>query len=201
MPTIIGDVHSKWDEYLKLIEDLDGTVQLGDLNLGFPKKDPAVLERPMMEGGHRFIRGNHDNPAACRRFPQWIPDGTIEGDIMYLGGAMSIEMDRVRRVRDFDWWEDEELDYLTLGDMINRYEAAKPDIMITHDAPDIVARQMFPFYTQANESRTRQALQTMLEIHRPSAWAFGHWHPQRVTTMNVLGCEFICAGELQVTKI
>jgi predicted phosphohydrolase len=201
MPIIVGDIHSKWDEYLSLIEDLEDTVQLGDFNLGLPGKEASVVEAAMKAGNHRMIRGNHDSPAACRAFSQWIPDGTIEGDTMYLGGAMTIEIDRVRRVRDFDWWEDEELDYQTLGDMINRYEAAKPDVMITHDAPDVVARQMFPFYIGGNESRTRQALQTMLEIHRPSAWAYGHWHPQGVKQLNVLGCEFLCVGELEITKI
>ena len=56
---------------------------------------------------HKFIRGNHDDPQACREHPYWIKDGLIENDIMYIGGAWSI--DREYRTEGVSWWRDEEL--------------------------------------------------------------------------------------------
>jgi hypothetical protein len=111
---------------------------------------------------------------------------------MYIGGALSI--DRHWRIEGEDWWVDEEDSYQELMDLIDKYEEYKPSIMMTHDAPDIIARQLFNFYTDANESRTRTAFDTMFEIHKPDAWFFGHWH--KTKHLNVLGTEFMCLNEL-----
>ena len=60
------------------------------MGVGF-RKFPPHLRTLMVEGGHRFIRGNHDNPDACRREGQWIKDGTVEDDVMFVGGALSVD--------------------------------------------------------------------------------------------------------------
>jgi hypothetical protein len=58
--------------------------------------------------------GNHDNPYMCKQdMVGYISDGTVEGDVMYIGGAWSIDNPVAppgwyRRTAGFDWWFDEE---------------------------------------------------------------------------------------------
>ena len=85
----IGDIHGKLWEYQSLLTCEYPTVQVGDFGAGFrviPEFDPK----------DRWIRGNHDDPTIARANPNWIPDGTVEGKIMYIGGAWSI--DRAYRI-------------------------------------------------------------------------------------------------------
>lgn len=193
---LIGDVHGKWNSYIDKVKDHEASIQLGDFGIGFAREDTmkkAKLDKFFAENtGHRFIRGNHDNPEVCKHHPNYIANGTFENGMMFIGGAFSI--DKAWRIAGEDWWEGEEDSYQELMDLIVQYENNKPSIMITHDAPDTVARQMFNFYTASNESRTRSAFETMFEIHKPDAWFFGHWH--KTKDLNVLGTEFVCLDEL-----
>lgn len=197
----IGDVHGKWTRYRDLIDGQTDTVQLGDFMVGYKMSNHAaearILER-MEDGNHRFIRGNHDNPAACKATSRWIPDGTVEGAYMFMGGAYSI--DRAALIEGADWWADEELSTGELGEMIDLYEETKPSIMVTHDAPEKVARQLFSLHPSGvSASRTRRALDIMLDIHRPDAWVFGHWHKSRRQIIE--GTEFICLRELEIANV
>lgn len=198
---LIGDVHGKWNSYIDKVKDHEASIQLGDFGIGFAREDTvrkAKLDKFFSENtGHRFIRGNHDNPEVCKHHPNYIKNGTFENGIMFIGGAYSI--DKNWRVPGEDWWEDEEDSYQELMELIVQYENNKPSIMITHDAPDIIARQMFNFYTDSNESRTRAAFETMFEIHKPDAWFFGHWHMTK--HLNVLGTEFMCLNELDTYEL
>jgi len=198
---LIGDVHGKWNSYIEKVANHEESIQLGDFGVGFTREDrkrKENLDKFLSENkGHRFIRGNHDNPAVCKQHPNYINNGTFENGMMFIGGAFSI--DKAWRVPGEDWWHDEEDSYQELMEVIVQYEKNKPSIMITHDAPDIVARQMFPFYTDANESRTRSAFETMFEIHKPDAWFFGHWHQTK--SLNILGTEFMCLNELDTFEL
>jgi hypothetical protein len=196
----IGDIHMKSYEYFKVVASVnDKTVQVGDFGVGFGSWDKnwtETLGAEMLDVNARFIRGNHDNPAACKTMKSWIPDGTIENDIMYVGGALSI--DAYRRQEDWDWWEDEELSYDELSKMIDIYEKAKPRVMIAHECPESAAMEVFSFYKNEMPSRTRQAFQSMLELHQPEAWVFGHWHIDIDTVIN--GTRFICLNELSTIE-
>lgn len=199
----IGDIHGKWIQYEKVIKDAEQSVQIGDFGMGMPfiweHVEAAAytqVNNAMDAGHHRFIRGNHDSPIMCEGNNRWIEDGLVEDGVMYVGGAHSI--DSQWRTRDYDWWEDEELSYLELGDMIAKYDDIKPKVMVTHDAPDIIAQQLFR-YNKAYPSRTRTAFETMFEIHKPEMWIFGHWHRSRKTT--ILGTEFICLAELEAMDL
>ena len=44
-------------------------------------------------------------------------------------------------------------------------------------------------------SRTRQAFDAMMSIHRPKLWIFGHWHRSRNEMID--GTRFICLAELE----
>lgn len=206
----IGDTHGKWARYKKLIKKApDGvSLQLGDFGVGFyePYSEPPRLiggsppHSHMASGSHLFIRGNHDNPGVCSKHPFWVRDGTYadlkgaEGQVFCIGGATSI--DREWRAPGYTWWEDEELSYKNWNMVLDLYEQAKPDIVVTHEVPDCVVRRVIApraRYTHFYKSRTCQALDNLFEIHRPAVWLHGHHH---ITYREVYRTtEFIGLGE------
>jgi Icc-related predicted phosphoesterase len=198
----VGDVHGKFDEYFDLIEGHPSSIQVGDFGLGFPEtlpEDIKGLERCWENGDHRFVLGNHDNPEVCRTQPNFIPSGIdVATGIFCLGGATSV--DRESRIPGVSWWEEEEHSYEELMHLINAYEEAKPSVVVAHECPDAVARTLFRWYTDSRcESRTRQALETCFQLHKPDLFVFGHWHESR--RRNILGTEFICLAELECIEI
>lgn len=201
----IGDVHGKYSRYKEIIRDSVPSIQIGDMGVGFRHERGGrygeFMENPpydkMASGNHRFIRGNHDNPGVCAQHSQWIPDGTIEGDVMYIGGALSI--DRAWRVPGFTWWDDEELSLDRLNQLVDVYAEARPRIMVTHDCPESLVERMCAIIgsTQKHNdpSRTRQAFESMLCHHAPELWIYGHWH---MPMDKVIGkTRFVCLAELE----
>ena len=174
------------------------------MGVGFynPQLDTACSNPPyrtMVAGGHRFIRGNHDNPRVCKRHTQYIPDGTIEGASMFIGGAFST--DRARRTEGYDWWSDEELSIVELNSILDNYVAAAPLVVVTHTCPEIVARRICgrsgrPY---SSVSRTDQAFQAMFELHQPEYWVFGHHHYSFREVID--GTRFICLNELEYVDL
>lgn len=199
----IGDVHGKFRPFKKLIKNAERSVQVGDLGVGFKKynycRDLVWDTNPphalMVKHNCKFIRGNHENPSVCRRHSQWIKDGTIENDVMYIGGAVSI--DRAFRTEGIDWWADEECSYNEIQVMIDNYIIKKPRVMVTHDCPESIADVILSQFNRAkygDPSRTRQALEVMRHYHKPEIHIFGHWHKDLDITID--GTRFICLGEL-----
>ena len=201
---IIGDVHGRFRRYREIIRGVPFSIQAGDMGVGFRNRMGELAANPpydsMSEGRHLFIRGNHDNPEVCKRQKYWIPDGAVVDGVYCLGGAVSI--DRAWRTEGFDWWPDEELSYAELAQKIEEYAAIKPEIVVTHDCPSSVAERILVTFNKAkieDGSRTRQALQTMLDIHQPKEWYFGHWH---VSLSFVRGrTTFRCLDELEFVDI
>lgn len=201
----IGDIHGKVHDYSQLLKEAEKeqipTVQIGDFGFGFISPDiEDNLNKQFEQSNHKFIRGNHDDPARCRQSPGFIKDGTVdeENNIMYIGGAWSIDF--FRRTPGINWWEDEECSFDQLMEMIEVYETVKPRIMITHDAPqelstDLIIRRGLGMGNNVYPTKTGQALQTMWEIHKPDIWIFGHWHNS--VDENVDGCRVICLDELE----
>jgi hypothetical protein len=93
----IGDVHGRFGQYRRMLKGSPHpTIQVGDMGVGFRRWPHGEADQNppydvMAGGGHRFIRGNHDNPGVCARDTQHVPDGTIEGNVMFVGGALSID--------------------------------------------------------------------------------------------------------------
>lgn len=208
MIRFIGDVHGKYSRYRKLIRNVPRSIQVGDMGIGFRRhaaKDDYGTYRAnpphdsMSKGDHRWIRGNHDNPAACTRNSHWIADGTFDpvDSIMFVGGGKSIDIHQ--RLEGFSYWSDEELTYAQFMPIIDQYVVDRPRIMVTHDCPDSI----IPYFTNRSKqdipSITRQALQVMMEIHQPKLWIFGHWHTSLDITVN--GTRFVCLGELEYLDI
>lgn len=203
----VGDVHGKYRQYRRIIRGVPESIQVGDLGVGFrrfphgdPEPNPPHAE--MVKHNARFIRGNHDNPAGCERHSQWIEDGEYDGGTMFIGGAYSI--DKAFRIEGYSWWPDEELSHERLCFWLSEYERHKPEIMVTHDAPQAIAAEIVRPLLRGNigqfeMTRTRSALQQMWALHQPKLWIFGHYH---VSSDHVLqGTRFICLAELEYIDI
>lgn len=194
----IGDIHGKINKYAGIaVDSPEGkSVQIGDFGYGFfnDYEEQDLKDFFNRNSGHRFIRGNHDNPALCAESKGYIPDGMIEDNVMYVGGAWSI--DYMWRTPGINWWPDEELSEESLDMLIKEYSIRKPEIMVTHDCPTSVAYEMFLKGTNAKQflTSTGEALDRMFKFHTPKLWLFGHWHIDK--TMEMCGTKFICLGEL-----
>lgn len=209
----LGDCHGKFRRYKKLIAEYKITRQVGDFGVGFYRYDQDFNRKldgcnppfdHMARGDHKFNRGNHDNPQDCAKHKFWIPDGHIEqadhSKIMYIGGALST--DRSLRLEGFNWWPDEELSYNELMLLLDVYTKEKPDVLVTHDCPESIAQIIEPLSGRRKldlPSRTRQALQSMLEIHKPKLHVFGHWHYSMDTVIE--GTRYRCLAELEPFNI
>ena len=169
---IIGDVHDRVADYKRLLGMIGNppSVQLGDLGISFDKELLATIDPER----HRFIPGNHDLypdlPAAAFEHPYGV---TTHGGIQffYLRGALS--PDRVSRTQGISWWPEEEIGYLAGTHALALYERTKPRIVLTHDCPIEVTKEMG---LSVIPSRTSQLLSCMFAIHQPTMWLFGHYH-------------------------
>ena len=195
----IGDVHGKIDRYLEKLGDKP-SLQIGDMGLGF-----EGVHLPSLASQHRFIRGNHDNPQTCRRHQNYAGDYGYDfaPKLFYLGGAYSV--DKQWRVPGVSWWEQEEMSTRALRSALKTYSEARPEIVATHDCPESVSRYLLGTILigfrpeKLVRTRTGQALQAMLEIHRPKVWVFGHYHIDKDFEMD--GTRFICLNELSTIDL
>lgn len=202
---LIGDVHGKYKRYKKIIAERPDSIQVGDMGVGFRRtqgyRAGSFQENPphyaMLAGNHRFIRGNHDNPSECLKHSQWIADGTVEDDVMFVGGADSI--DKQYRVKDYTWWENEELSTEDFKRIREVYKFAKPRVMITHTAPTEATTHMLSYFMDEKRigflTPSEDEFQQLLQIHRPELWVFGHWHTSMDTVID--NTRYVCLAELE----
>ena len=192
----IGDVHGWYGEYLRITEQVDESIQVGDMGIGF-KIEPSF---PKNEDNpkHRFIRGNHDNPELCKKNSRFILDGTYEEEtgMFFLGGGLSI--DQKYRTEGVSWWRGEELTIREYGEILDHVLEVKPRIMVTHECPQSVSRLLHSHHSDIT-SRTSQFLDTLFSQHQPQIWVFGHHHMN--FTIYIDGTEFVCLDELYYTDI
>lgn len=186
--TIIGDVHGKVLGYEKIIRNCDKSIQVGDF--GFQREhDWHVANIDPLR--HKINFGNHDDtryldyPYSMGNW-SWDP---VSG-IMTIRGADSI--DRSRRKEGLDWFPNEQLSYTEMSDIIDTYILYKPRILITHDCPQSLCTELFHI---RDKTLTRSGLQTMLDMHQPELWIFGHHHRSRNIQWN--GTRFICLAECE----
>lgn len=193
----IGDIHGLNRQYLNIVDRSPyPTIQIGDFGAGFVE-NPITDEQAKL---HRFIRGNHDDPSKCRHRKNWIVDGTFEDNMVFIGGASSI--DKAYRTEGVSWWPDEQLSYSELNDIIDQVRVIQPEIIVSHECPDFIADWIC--YLQghrkyADDKVTRDALQSIYEYYRPKLHIFGHWHTDIDTTID--GTRFICLNELSYIDI
>lgn len=204
---LIGDIHGCFNDYQHFTKEAERSIQLGDFGIGMgPEKYwHEKVNEYHGTGQHRFIRGNHDHPERCKAdMVGYIPDGTIENDVMFVGGAWSIDHDY--RTPGIDLWSDEECSQNEFDQFLSMYEINRPRVMISHDCPTLVAYYMFlrsrrSTYggSKIHLTRTAENLQRMFEIHQPEEWYFGHWHHS--VQMNINGTKFTCLGILDTMEV
>lgn len=195
MLTIIGDVHGHHDEYLRIIENSDFTVQVGDFGLNWD-----ILQN--VDPKHRIIGGNHDNYDIVNQYPHYLGDyGTtnVGGvEFFFVRGERSV--DAHLRTEGISWWRNEELSMAEGYAAVENYISAKPDIVISHGCP----AEVIPFFCtnpskMIEPSRTAQMLDAMFSNHRPKLWIFGHHHNSE--TLQVGVTKFICLNELETMNL
>lgn len=205
---VVGDVHGlKYELEIVLNntpKDVESVIQVGDMGVGFGQGDfwHETLDEMLLRANCCFIRGNHDDPAKCSEMISWISDGFVQDDMMFVGGAWSI--DHHRRTMGVNMWENEELSSKELDRMISIYDLVRPRVMITHDCPLVVSKELFidngkSFSNKQYKTRTGQAFDRMFEIHQPELWVFGHWHFDADKAIN--GTRFICLDELSYVDV
>jgi hypothetical protein len=202
---LIGDIHGRIDEYLKILDRLppgSRSIALGDLYIGRPG---VVL--PELPPEDKFLRGNHDDPALCRMHPNYLGDyGYLpDDDLFFTSGAQTASW-RVLGNSKY-WYKDEELSDSDLNEAISLYKKTRPKLVMSHTAPSEGAKEILKdlngsYFLNKHgdvESRMSLALQEMFEAHQPSAWYFGHFHINREFLIGET--KFRCLAEMAEFEI
>lgn len=209
---LISDVHGKYDRLVPLLNfnQFDYIVQLGDL--GYNLNILSMFDSDKL----LVCFGNHDSHDIRSFYPHFLPDfgyNTLGNfSFFHVSGAFSIDW-QLRQKKYFSgewtqtWFPEEELSILELNEAVKLYSRHNPDIMLTHDAPRSIANiignkdflRNWGYNPDTFTTRTSEALQAMLDIHRPKLWVFGHFHVNFDETIN--GTRFICRKELGYTDL
>lgn len=218
---IIGDVHGQIETedlipgvprtYLEAIADVEFSLQVGDMGDSQTYRQLNAHVDPVR---HRFFPGNHDHfgsfPPHCLGDFGRIQLGGVE--VFYIRGAASTDKEKLIRTGQqlgkTLWFEQEELTDREMDAAAKAYLAAKPSIVVTHDAPADIARLVSEYMERHRRrtvarifrpSRTNLFLTRLQEGHAPRLWVFGHhhhdWSYQEGPT------HFRCLGELSCIDI
>jgi len=205
---IIGDVHCHFDQYLEVIHNAEYSIQIGDFDFDYSRLTEVDPKK------HKIIKGNHDNhddnswPHFLTKFGFWEHGGH---SFFHMQGAFSIDwkqrVEHEMLLNNKVWWPNEQLSYHELTNAVELYKWAKPDLVITHDAPREIVNTMFDSRVLQNwgydpatfTTHTSEALQEMFEFHQPKRWFFGHYHKTR--TLEYKGTTFQCLAELNYMDI
>jgi len=197
----IGDIHGQWVKYADCLEGFGAqkSIQVGDFGFGFGNK--SIPDSWNMN--HKFIRGNHDDPALCKDHSNYLGDyGITKDGIFFVGGGYSIDQDWRKSVQYkypySIWWKDEEIAESEFEKILTLYKTAKPKIIVSHDCPSEI-RDNYLLTKGAKPYRNRTSdglLSAMLKIHSPKLWIFGHYHESFDSVINKT--RFKCLAEFEV---
>ena len=203
---ILGDVHSKFTQYIDIVKDCDYSLQVGDMGFNYDKLEQLNPDR------HKFIFGNHDRHPDCLQNAHCLGKYGVWHNIFYVSGAWSI--DKKRRTIGVDWWEEEELTQDDLDHAIEMYKWVSPKVMVSHECPlewvklvtskEVVENLGYGRYKDGViPTRTNHALQEMLNYHKPKLYIFGHYHQDYTYSYAYKGEDkiFICLNELSYIDI
>jgi hypothetical protein len=209
---VLGDVHQRYELYLPCLENVDYSIQVGDLGMDYTDLNQAGIDTTR----HRAIGGNHDvyehdSPNYFKKHPIFLEDfglHEIPGfpPIFYVRGAWSIDHMWRKKHQGYPynkknppiWWVEEELSADQFEVATELYAQTKPEFVITHEG----ILELVPYVTDPSfaenfgyssdgpiETRTNKALQAMFDIHQPRHWICGHYHFPWTDT--VKGTKFI----------
>lgn len=184
---IIGDVHQKISEYVKLIQEQDESICVGDF--GFADEHRWHMQN--VSPKHKINFGNHDDTNFLHELHSCGNYSVIrDGEIFTIRGAQST--DRILRYAGINYWDDEELSYSAAEKMLDLYEITKPKIVISHDCPEIVRQRMLGIY---DSTFTSKLLDEVWHTWQPEIWIFGHHHQSKNLILD--NTWFICLNELE----
>lgn len=185
---VVGDIHADFAAYQGLLRREEAragrrlpSIQVGDYGIGYGSEAEGreVRRFHFAHRRHRFIRGNHDRPEEVFHAPGYLPDGTILGRVLFLGGAES-------QRQPFRPWQDTEMAQDEMVEVLERLSALAelPDVVVSHDAPQRVADRLWRETGNSGDgdgqglahTRTRLFLDKVHAVLQPSLWLFGHWH-------------------------
>jgi predicted phosphodiesterase len=218
---IIGDVHAQIHpddvlsnrplSYLQLIAEAEYSIQVGDMG------DAETYEQLRLHVDperHRFFPGNHEDyrqlPPHCLGDFGALTWGGVNV-FLIRGAASSDRAELVSMGKELGktfWFEQEELTEEQMHLAEAEYLSARPEIVLSHDAPTHIARFAREFARRFRApnpkatfrpSRTNAFLSRLLDAHAPRLWLFGHhhhdWQYREAETL------FVCVGELSFVDI
>lgn len=204
----IGDIHGRYKSYAKIAIEAEKlghyTCQIGDFGFSYG----IFKHHQLSPSRHLLFAGNHDNYDKIIHCPNNLGDfGEIclpdARPFFFVRGAYS--MDKHLRIEGRDWWRNEELDMFLCHKALILYEQKRPEIMVTHDCPNVARDEMLRRGRGAGygkvKTRTGQMLQAMVDLHVPKLWIFGHWHRNTTFTLPGMKTKFICLGELEWLEV
>ena len=161
---------------------------------------------------HRFFPGNHDHyhHLPVHSLGDFGATSLGEVDFFFIRGAASTDRDKLIRLGEKLgkqlWFAEEELTDEQMAAAEAAYLAARPEIVLSHDAPSQIARETWRLSLRHaapravfRASRTNAFLARLLDQHGPRLWMFGHhhvdWRDRQENT------EFVCVGELSHVDI
>lgn len=155
-----------------------------------------------------FVDGNHENFDAIASYPVVTWHGAkchklrphvyhiMRGEVLKLGGHKILciggadSIDKADRVEGKSWWPQETITMDDINKAVAAMYKTNPDIIVSHDAPYLVTRQMYwdPNFTSSEYALAYfyswtlhwDELQNNDDGFR--AWFFGHHHKDREFT-------------------
>lgn len=205
---IIGDVHGHLAKYIGITKTCQYSVQIGDMAFDYR---PIKNLNPKH---HVWFKGNHDNydcidpPTCLGDYGEHVIGGI---PFYFIRGAYSIDWHR--RIifdaanGDKSWWREEELSWVDMRACLEDYKKAKPRLVITHDAPEFLAKKIGKPYVLKNHgydpdtftTNTQQLLEACWEAHQPEVYIHGHFHTSYHRVVN--NTLFIGLDELESLDI
>ena len=192
----LGDIHGNFSVIKEMLlqaeaKGCDALIQVGDFGI-FNQKDVNITnkikaEHPILH----FFKGNHDNPELCNETKGYLGDFGFNSEfgVFYIGGALSIDI--WRRHIGLDYWDNEELSWGQWNKCLELYNTVRPEIVISHDAPNSIARILHSSHSE-DGSFTQKGLEALLDLNPPKIWLHGHHHISKTT--NTKSTKFVSLG-------
>lgn len=213
MLRVVGDVHGKFSQYLKIVEKAEHSLCLGDF--GFADSWNKLHYSGLNPESHKVLCGNHCDYDVAPSSPHYLGDfgeATIGGvTAFFIRGGISIdrtyrEAERINR-GPRTWWSQEELNFAQMIECMKAYRKAKPSIVVSHVpaasfasimSPDDKILTDFGFHKGFKEA-TQLLGDELLKIHRPKMWLSGHFHKSFQDEIG--GTNFIGLAELEYVDV
>jgi hypothetical protein len=200
----VGDIHGDFDMMHVFENTNTPIVQLGDFNLyGYGVWYNFNVEKEDLFSGCNsygfqtpvhFIDGNHEDFAHPRILPDaksiqqirnnlfYIPRGFVSGNVLFVGGADSI--DKKIRKEGLNWFPEERISKEQIYRIIEGTKQ-RIEVIVSHECP-------FGFINSKLNVHRKDSVFMMQDLFRffePKLWIFGHYH--RTFNEMFQGCRMI----------